>query len=291
VFADVARRTRKLLTFGAGLNKSWLVAPTLDRLFAPLEGDTLWTDFWASYDPVPAGKLDPTRHLMPGGATCQITDVYRPTGDAQAQVGIGNGPVDEQVTNGMNVVSDHGGYFANDEQVLLRLAAEINADRHGDSAFWPTSNMLFDAVRKRRERVGALALWRDIAFVMWAGTSLGPWLLGWLSGVNPWGPLSAVPLAAIGPAGVVLRALTFVRDRLPDLFAPISALAALLLNLPALVGMAALVGIVAWAIYSLVKWLWWQRWDTAARQAFLEASVQSSRERLRAQAPISPQSD
>jgi hypothetical protein len=288
-FADVACKTRKLLTFGAGLNKTWLIKPTLERLFGPLVGDTLWTDFWASYDPVPAGRLDPTRHTMPNGARCQITDVYQPTGDALAQVGAGKPPVNEQVTNGMNVVSDHGGYFANDEQVLIRLAAEISADRHVDSAFWPDTAVLLDSVRKRRQRVSALALWRDVAFVLWALSSLGPWLLGWLKSVNPWGPLSAIAPATVGPAGIVLQGLTAVRDDLPDLFAPISGMAAVLLSLPALLGMAALVGVVAWAIYSLVTWLWWQRWDTAARQAFLEASVKSSLARQRAaQTPPTP---
>jgi hypothetical protein len=278
-FADVAQRTRKLLTFGAGLNKTWLVKPTLERLFGPLIGDTLWTDFWASYDPVPAGRLDPTRRKLAGGAACQMTDVYQPTGDALSAVGAGKPPVNEQVTNGMNVVTDHGGYFANDEQVLLRLAAEISADRHADSAFWPESSVIFDGVRARRERVSALALWRDVAFVLWAAISLGPWLLGWLKDVNPWGPLSAIRPTSVGPAGVVLQLLTAIRDGLPELFAPISATAAFLLNLPALVGMAVLVGVVVWAIYSVVKWVWWQRWDTAARQAFLVAAVDSSKAR------------
>jgi hypothetical protein len=207
--------------------------------------------------------------------------VYQPSGDALAQVGAGNPPVNEQVTNGMNVVSDHGGYFANDEQVLLRLAAEISAARHEDSAFWPATSVLLEGVRSRRQRVSALALWRDVAFVLWAVSSLGPWLLGWLKSVNPWGPLSAVPAATIGPAGVVLQVLTAVRDDLPDLLAPISAMAGALLGLPALLGMAVVVGVVAWAVYSLVVWLWWRRWDSAARTAFLEASVKSSLARQR----------
>jgi hypothetical protein len=282
---DVARRTRKLLTFGAGLNKTWLVKPTLDRLFAPLVGDTLWTDFWATYDPVPAGPLDPTRHKLPNGATCQMTDVYRPTDEALAQVGVGQPPINEQVTNGMNVMTDHGGYFANEEQVVIRLAAEISAERHTESAFWPGAGVLRDSVRKRRQRVSALALWRDVAFVVWTICSFGPWLLGWLQSVNPWGPLSAVSPTAIGPAGVVLAVLTFLRDRLPDLLAPVSGLAATLLSLPALLGMAALVGVVMWAIYNLGLWAWWQPWDAAARRAFLEASVKSSQARSYAPPP------
>lgn len=285
VYADVARRTRKLLTFGAGLNKSWLIKPTLARLFAPLVGNTLWVDFWASYDPVPAGQLDPSRHKMANGEPCAMTDLYRPTGEALAQVGPDKPPINEQVTNGMNVVTDHGGYFANEEQVLVRLASEISAERHDDSAFWPSRPLLLDGVRARRQRVSALALWRDVAFVLWTLSSLGPWLLGWLKSVNPWGPLSAVPPATIGPAGMVLQVLTFLRDDLPDLLAPVSGAAAVLLGLPALLGMAALVGAVMWGIYSAVKWLWWQRWDTQARLSFLEASVQSSLARSRAVTP------
>jgi hypothetical protein len=287
VYADVAKHTRKLLTFGAGLNKTWLVKPELPRLFAPLVGDTLWVDFWASYDPVPSGALDPSRHKMPNGAPCTMIDMYQPTGAALAQVGPGKPPISEQVTNGMNVVTDHGGYFANEEQVLIRLACEINAERHEDSACWPTRRVLLDSIRARRQRVSALALWRDVAFGVWAVSSLGPWLLGWLKSVNPWGPLSAVPPATIGPAGIVLHVLTFVRDDLPDLLAPISGTAAILLSLPALLGMAVLVGVLTWGIYSLVKWLWWRRWDTAARRAFLEACVTSSQDRLRATMPAS----
>ena len=279
VYADVAHRTRKLLTFGAGLNKSWLIAPRLERLFVPLEGDTLWTDFWASYDPLPAGPLDPTRHLLAGGAPCSMTDLYRPTGDALAQVGAGNPPISEQVTNWMNVVTDHGGYFTNDEQVVVRLASEIACERHVDSRFWPGDDVLLEGVRQRRERVSALALWRDVAFVAWAVCALTPWLAGWIQGIDPWQPLADVPPAGLGPAGWLLSALFFIRDSLPPVVAPISGVAAMLLSLPALLGLSALVGVVVWGIYSLVAWQWWQRWDTEAREAFLANCVKSSQSR------------
>ena len=51
--------------------------------------------------------------------------------------------------------------------------------------------------------------------------------------------------------------------------------------------MAVLVGVVIWAIYSLVTWAWWQRWDTAAREAFLQAAVDSSKAR-RVPPPTAP---
>jgi hypothetical protein len=279
-YADVARRTRKLLTFGAGLNKSWLIAPKLERLFVPLQGDTLWTDFWASYDPVPAGPLDPSRHVLANGTRCSMTDLYRPTGGALAQVGAGNPPISEQVTNGMNVVTDHGGYFANDEQVLMRLVSEIACERHVDSRFWPASDVLLEGVRQRRERVSALALWRDIVVLGWAIFALIPWLAGWIQGVNPWQPLTDVPPKGLGPAGWLLSLLYFVRDSLPPLLAPVSGGAAMLLSLPALLGLSALLGLVAWAIYSLVAWQWWHRWDTAAREQFLANCVKSSQSRF-----------
>jgi hypothetical protein len=281
VHADVTRRTRKLLTFGAGLNKSWLVKPSLERLFTPLEGDVLWTDFWASYDPVPAGPLDPSPRVI-NGRKVQIADIYKPSGDALAQVGPGNGPRNEQVTNNMNVVTDHGGYFTNDEQVVIRLAAEISSQRHTESAFWPANEVLLDGARNRRARVSALALWRDVTFLCWAMAALAPWLLGWIRGIGAWDPLTTMSPSSIGPAGIVLNLLRFMRDSLPSLLAPIAGLAAMLLQLPALVGLAALLGIVVWGLYSLVERAWWQPWDTVARAAFLKACVDSGRARLRA---------
>jgi hypothetical protein len=285
-FADVLRRTRKLFTFGAGLNKSWLIRPTLDRLFVPLAGDTLWTDFWASYDPVPAGPLDPSCRPGLDGMPMRVTDLYAPCDDALAQVGAGNPPINEQVSNSMNVVSDHGGYFANDEQVLVRMAAEISAPNHTDSAFWPDAPVLLDGVRRRRIRVSALALWRDVAIGLWALFAVLPWLTGWLRGVDPWQPLSNVAPAAIGPAAWVLAVVSFASTSLPPLLAPVAAVASMLLGLPALLGLAALIGVVMWGIYSLVLWQWWQRWDTAERASFVSACVASSQARLRATTPV-----
>jgi hypothetical protein len=84
----------------------------------------------------------------------------------------------------------------------------------------------------------------------------------------------------------VLSALLWLRDSLPGLLAPLAGLAGLLLGLPALLGLALGVGLVVWAIYRLVQWQWWQRWDEAARQRFLAAAVASSLARLRS--PTTP---
>jgi hypothetical protein len=235
---------------------------------------------------VPAGPLDPSRRRGPDGKPLTPTELYCPTGNALAQVGPGNPPLDEQVTNAMNVVTDHGGYFTNDEQVLVRMAAEISAPRHTDSAFWPDTAVLLDGVRRRRVRVCALALWRDVAIALWAVVAVVPWLTGWLRGVDPWQPLSSVVPAAVGPAAWVLSALQFASTQLPALLAPIAAVASMLLALPSLIGLAAIIGVVMWGIYSLMQGLWWQRWDTAERDRFVGACVASSQARLKATTPV-----
>ncbi|HEY7061177.1 MAG TPA: hypothetical protein VII06_06845 [Chloroflexota bacterium] len=187
--ATAAGHVRKLITLGAGLNKSWLVEPDLGRLYGPLPPHVYWLDVWASYDPVPAGWLQPPHlasgerapiyqpseavqklhNVMPQHAESPYPGLAALRADAPTAV---YWPTSEQVTNEMNVVSDHGGYFANAEQVLVRLAAEIDAPRHTDSPFWRGDQVLAegeartpaltDAVRARRERVSLLALWRGL---------------------------------------------------------------------------------------------------------------------------------
>src|SRR5205823_86593 len=108
-------------------------------------------------------------------------------------------------------------------------------------------------------------------------------LAGWLDpGATAWEPLSAIAPRAVGPAGVLLSAVVWLRDSLPSLFGLVSGLAAMLLGLPALLGLSVvLVGVVVWTVYSLVNWQWWQRGDTAARAEFLEAAVNSTERRLK----------
>src|SRR5207248_1729148 len=98
----------------------------------------------------------------------------------------------------------------------------------------------------------------------------------------PWDSLTCIAPGQLGVAGGVLSALIFVRDGLPALFSPISAAAATILGLPALLGLAVLVGVVVWVIYRLVQWRWWEPWDRAARASFLEECAHAARERLKA---------
>jgi len=273
-YAPLADRI-KLFTLGGGLNKSWLVRPKLDRQFGPLRGDVQWTDFWSSYDPVPAGPLDPSPR--------KITDVYQPNG-------VPSTPISDQVTNNMEILTDHGGYFDNDEQILIRLAAEIGAPNYRDSVFWPRDAgndpdaFLHTWVRRRRVRITALALWRDVAVAGFLGAAIVPWFVGWMTGVQPWGPLSQVPTTA-GLAGLIVQTLTGIQSwlaSLPGLFAPFASLFSSLLSLPAALGLALLGGVAALAIYRLGMAFVWSPWDRRAKAEFAQAAATHSHARLAA---------
>jgi hypothetical protein len=195
-------RVDKLVTLGQGLGLAWRLAADPDvREIAPghrLVGnlakarpDLRWVDFWASYDPAPAGPL-PSR----GGAAA-VAAAERDAGPQVAAVvetGEGAGgeswlvrsdvgtkpavvsaaiasvtgkrpPVIEvesrPVTNEMNVLTDHGGYWANDEGFLIPLV------RHIDAAIGPAEKSRFYVQRRWRtlriiwrvQRVAALATW------------------------------------------------------------------------------------------------------------------------------------
>jgi hypothetical protein len=272
IYSPITGRV-KLITLGGGLNKSWLIRPDLDRLVTPLRGDVEWSDFWSSYDPVPAGPLDPSPH--------KITDIYQPNG-------VPSTPVSEQVSNNMEILTDHGAYFENDEQILIRLAAEISAPAYRDSVFWPRDDgidpdaFMHSWVRKRRERVSVLALWRDIAVAAWLGAAVVPWLVGWLAGVQPWGPLAQVPSSA-GLAGLLVSVLRGVGDwlaSLPGIFAPLAGMFDALLSLPAALGLAILGGIAFWALFRLGLAFWWSPWDRRTKAAFAAAAAEHSHKRL-----------
>jgi hypothetical protein len=226
-FRSTADSVRKFITMGAGLNKSWLIKPELKRLHGPLTGDTLWVDIWASYDPVPAGKLDP-----PPGVR-----IYAPTGEAARQVGHSTMPISLQVTNDMNVVSDHGGYWHNDEQVLSRLAAELDCEDHTESIFWIGDWAA--AARSRRERVSVIALIRGLC-VLGALFTIG---FDFIMGLQP----------------------------------PFADLAARLLNVPLLVADAAVPALVWWAVYRLIRFVWWDPWDRQARTHLLHEAARAAR--------------
>lgn len=294
---NVHAKVRKLITMGAGLNKSWQIAPALERLHGPLPEHIHWVDLWGSYDPVPAGWLQPPR--LPDGDWAPI---FRPSEQLAREQGLTRSanpdpynpsrkvkgrvqpqpvywPVSIQVTNAMNVVSDHGAYWANDEQVLVRLAAEIDAPFYQHSRYWTGDRPLApgeaqtpqmrQAVRARRERVSVLALGRAVAvFVAVLASGIVWSSLIAQSGVGALlTPLNQLR-AQSGLAGLLITVVNWLHH-IPA--QPLSGLLDGPLALPfSLIG-ALLICLIVMIVFTAIRTLTWDRWDQRASAAAMKA--------------------
>jgi hypothetical protein len=222
VFLGPEYHVDKLVTLGQGLGLAWrLAADPRVRDIAPghrLVGnlararpDLRWVDFWASFDPAPAGPLPARGGIAaadrPEGSGPQVAAVVE-TGEGQAgeswlvrsdvgtnaatreaavnqaampkaasapggargddavgASGSSRGPHIEvesrPVTNEMNVMTDHGGYWANDEGFLVPLVRHIDAALGGADAsrFYREREPRTRRIMWRRQRVSALAAW------------------------------------------------------------------------------------------------------------------------------------
>jgi hypothetical protein len=304
-YGEQARCVRKLITLGSGLSKIWQVAPaTLDRLFTPIRGPIYWMDFWASYDPVPVGWIQPPRvgkrdwrswlpwieDTRPWRCIYQPDDsiiqrhamqprinpqpVFQPRNDrgqrTRKDVGVSENahiwPDSVRVVNRMDGLSDHGKYFDNDEEVLRRVAAEIQADVYIDSMFWPKPDeVLAEGIRARRNRVGALAAARIVAICL-AAVAVWKWAFSIAVFVAST-PLASIVFAFTGGVLNLLAQIPVVGGILVT--AGSWLLAALLLLAGAAI--ASLAGLLPFEIFrSAWEWL-----DQAARQRLLRRAMPS----------------
>ncbi len=166
-YADL--QVDKLVTLGQGLGLAWRLAadPDVEEItpghrlvgnLARVRPGLRWVDVWSSYDPAPAGPIpergDPEPWLM-------TAPVPLP-GDPPPTPHAGTILVESRpVTNEMNVLTDHGAYWANPEGFVIPLV------RHLDAALGDPSVSRFyrdktDRTRRivwRRQRVSALASW------------------------------------------------------------------------------------------------------------------------------------
>ena len=226
--ADRARVTT-FVTFGSALNNAWdrrLVPERTCRLREPLPAGVRWINVWSAYDPVAGGRLRTPAHIR--------------------------GPDEDlEVTNWMNVILDHGGYFTNREEFLSRLAQELESpgDR-ASSRFFPEAgeNAWRDG---RRDRVLTLVGWRVVAILGFAAAAVARILTAdrlRADGEAVWGWLMTLPIVG----GLV----TFADQH------------AAWLAWSERLG-ARLIGIAAWllvlgAAYVGVSWLAFARWHDNA---------------------------
>jgi hypothetical protein len=139
----------KLITLGEGLALAWRIQdatkglPPGSRLLgdlSELRPELRWADFWATYDPAPAGPIQPPRGV-------HLADSSHMT------------------INRMSILEDHGSYWDNDEEFLIPLLQEIDAPAGGpeQSRFFRDTSLGTVRLAWRRRRVAVLALWRWIA--------------------------------------------------------------------------------------------------------------------------------
>jgi hypothetical protein len=164
----------RLVTIGQGMGLGWNLSnawrqplPAGDRLLRSaftMYPDLQWLDFWGTYDPAPAGKFK------------------APTGDPTSEpwaAAPGPGPHDQSaaeserltpnhswpVWNRMSLREDHGTYWDNEEQFVVRLLREVDTSpgEKRSSRFFRDDDLRRAAVRRRIERVATLGWWRMLA--------------------------------------------------------------------------------------------------------------------------------
>jgi hypothetical protein len=168
-------KVRKFITVGAALNNAWKLYPAAARLGGTLPSHIFWLDVWSYYDPVPGGQLvrAGTRPLVnPTDAVMNEMRWREKYVHPERNPGSMTPPTSampRETTNGLNVLSDHDGYWRNPEQFLSRLAAEIDlpVGYYARSRFdlphlWKRSLL-------RRRRVTTLVGWRLAAMLSFLG--------------------------------------------------------------------------------------------------------------------------
>lgn len=186
----------KLITLGQGLGLAWRLAadPEVHEItpgsrlvgnLAVARPGLRWVDVWASYDPAPAGPLPARGGLVAeahaaGPSAGPADSVATPVATVdqadpwltRTQVALpGEAPPpvppagivveSRPITNEMNVLTDHGTYWANPEGFLIPLVRHLDAalGDAGASRFYRDKPDRTRRILWRRQRVGALAAW------------------------------------------------------------------------------------------------------------------------------------
>ncbi len=205
-----------LFTVGSALNLAWDVTPGDEefRFARPLPNCARWVNIRAQFDPVALGPLQfPVDPLA--AAAIRATQ-----------------PEDIEVTNQMDVFSDHTAYWDNAEQVIAPMLDRVLGGQAHDE-------LRLDAPARKR-RVAALALAK---FLAWAAM-----------------PVVFVAVAWTGAAVWIMPRASDVASRL---HVPLSDWLDKHVFTPLVV--AAAVALAAAFIYSTLVQAVWGRWDQRAK--------------------------
>ena len=175
----------KLVTLGQGLALGWRLEHATGPFVAgnPIRGDLgaarprlRWVDFWASYDPAPAGPLTAVDGCPL--VAVESVDPAKPSSPIQVE--------SRPITNYMHMGLDHDGYWRNDEGFLVPLLRHID-DPSGDgsgSRFYGSRLARAVRIERRRRRVGLLLGWRWASFTAGSVAVIAALLPGLTPGVS-----------------------------------------------------------------------------------------------------------
>jgi hypothetical protein len=260
------RQVTKLITMGGSLNRAWRLGSQPQRLLRPLPPHVRHVDIWSSYDPVPGGPL---KRPKAGPFTGP------------------SGALSVEVTNGMNVLSDHGGYFHNREEVIARLVQEVDVPGdHRASRFCFADQDL--RVRRRWRRVMTLVFWRLVALFLFALVALrrGPALLE--DGRAAWRVIENVPTvtaiasaigAGVDTIGAGLGALahaihgTFFLEGFAVVLSVVFTVGSLEPAFKSVLSLAIIAAIFG-AVYLAITWLLYNPWLRADAKTAVSVKVE-----------------
>jgi hypothetical protein len=161
--ANADLRVDRLITLGEGLNLAWLltageggdvadeVATRYQRLYRNVleaRPNLLWDDFWASQDPAPVGVL-------------RFPKVAQSDADDAAMLA---NVRSHAIWNRLSFSEDHGAYWDNDEEFVLPMLRLLE-DRSNAPTFFGDEDGDRKPSNRRRRRLSALSLWRQLSVV------------------------------------------------------------------------------------------------------------------------------
>lgn len=292
----------KLVTLGQGLGLAWRLAadPAVEAItpghrlvgnLARVRPGLRWVDVWASYDPAPAGPLPQRSGIVPGvtDRAAPVLTATSPDAEAetpwlmQAPVSLPGEPAptappatimveSRPVTNEMNVLTDHGAYWANPEGFLIPLVRHVDASRGdaGASRFYRDRGDRTRRIVWRRQRVSALAAWGWSCSLAAIGSALGLLVIQAagderLAGaghglVGAWDRIPGHEIVS-GPVTAIGTVVGAILEWLPlgDLAAGLAGIG------PVMLGLAFVLGL----FYALAKvgLARWHDWDRRERRA------------------------
>ncbi len=209
-----AEKPITFICLGAALRRVWLLADAdPHRLHGVMPAHVRWLNFWARYDPIPAGPLSPSS--LPALDEWDDPDVPNPYPAMCASL---EHCENIDVVNTDSTLADHTSYWDNLEQVVGPIARELVAGHPALERAVQAHLATEDDVRRRRGRIAIRAtvailggLAAGVGFLLWDYTNLQPLSelpFGFGHALLTYGPiLIGQEIGSIAPLNEILKFL------------------------------------------------------------------------------------